>query len=335
MTPVRYAIAGVGGFGATRRGKLRETGQFHCVGGTDPDASVWPKAESEEGHPLQRYDSVDQLAADDGIDAVFISTPAHLHVEQAMIAARAGKAIFTEKPLGHDLAACRELVTYCETNGIPHGHGFGARFQPIHCIVKNLLDDHTLGTIVSVSVATMHTGGLAFSNNNWRFTRDRNPGGPLFQCGIHDIDLCRYLFGDGSWLAGTVQRGVTDSETDDAYVLLGAFGGVPVTLHSHYVASYRHTMEIYGTKGDLFIEHTPPRLRHKRTDLTSGFEPTIDLTDQIRLTASTEPDSLRDFAAAVRERRQPLMSGREGLTSLELVFAAAQVATPASREPDT
>jgi len=338
---IKYGIAGLGGFGAWRRASLRKSACFEIVGGVDVREECFSEAEIEEGKELKRYPSIEALVSDPQIEAVFIATPAHLHVQQAMLAAKAGKAIFVEKPLGHDRAACLELVEYCEKQNIPHGHGFGiARFSSLWEYVKKLLDEHLLGQVVSVSVATMQTSGLALPLSNWRFQDGLNPGGPLFQCGIHKIDLLRVLFGEGRWLAGYVNRTITASPTDDAYVLLGEFGGVPVTLHSHYVASYRHAVEIYGTKGDLFITEHPTRLEHKISDLTSGFEPVHDITSQIPYSesdssgskeiAKAEVNSLRDFAYAVRERRQPQMNGREGLKSLDLVFEAAKTATQIS-----
>jgi predicted dehydrogenase len=328
--PLKYGIVGVGGFGASRRRRLRKAGGFYMVGGVDIREEVFPSAEADEGHPLKRYATIEDLVADPEIEAVFIATPASLHVPQAMIAARAGKAIFCEKPLGPRRDECLALVEYCEQHGIPHGHGFSARYFPIWQEVKRIVETGTLGRIVSVSAATMHTGGLGFAPDNWRFNRAENPGGPLFQCGIHKIDLLRFLFGEGRWISGIVSREVTPSATDDSYILLGEFGGIPATLHSHYVASYRHAMEIYGTHGDLFITEYPDKLEHKITDLTSGFEPVHDLTDKIPDT-DAESASLRDFAAAVRAQRQPEMNGREGLRSLELVFQAVEVASALPR----
>ena len=324
--PVRYGIVGVGGFGGYRRQSLRQASGFEIIGGVDLRAEVFSQAEKEEGRALKQYPSLEALIADPRIEAVFISTPAHLHVEQAMLAAQAGKAIFVEKPLGHDPKACLELVEYCEKHNIPHGHGFSSRYKPLWQYVKQILDSGALGRVISVSAATMHAGGLAFPPDDWRFLAGRNPGGPLFQCGIHDIDNLRFLLGEGRWLAGYVNRTVTPSPTDDAYVLIGTFGGVPVTLHSLYVAAYRHVMEIYGTKGDLFINDQPEKLEQKFTDLKTDFEPVFDIREKIPPT-DAEGNSLRDFAAAVREKRQPKMNGREGLKTLELVFAATKRAT--------
>ncbi len=326
MNPkIKYGLVGVGGFGSQRRARLRESGVFEMVGGVDILAEAFTEAEAEEGYPLKRFGSVDALAADPSIEAVFVATPAVLHVSQAMIAARAGKAVYCEKPLGSDRNACLELVEFCEKNHIPHGHGFSVRYHPLWQRTKQLVDSGVLGRIVSVSAASMHTGGLAFSGDNWRFRAGDNPGGPLFQCGIHKIDTLRFLFGEGRWVSGIVNRTITTSPTDDAYVLLGEFGGIPTTLHSHYVASYRHAMEIYGTKGNLFITEFPDKLELKATDLTSGFEPVCDLTGSIQPT-DAEGDSLRDFARAVRERTQPAMSGREGFKTLDLIFQAVDLA---------
>ena len=319
-------MLGLGGFGRYRRKKLRQSGGFELVAGMDINPQAFAEAEKEEGRAIRRYADVEELVADPEVEAVVISTPAALHVPQAMVAARAGKAVYCEKPLGHDLAACRELVEYCEARQIPHGHGFGARYSALWQEVKRIVDSGKLGRIVSLSAATMHTGGLKHPEDNWRFVASQNPGGPLFQCGIHKIDTLRFLFGEGRWHSGLVNRRVTPAQTDDVYVLLGTFGGIPTTLHSHYVASYRHTLEVYGTAGDLFISEHPTRLEYKATDLEAGYEPIEDLTAHIPA-SNSEIESLLDFAAAVRERRQPTMSGREGLISLELVFEAERVAT--------
>jgi len=325
--PVRYAIAGSGGFGSCRRAMLRESGAFEIVGALDPNDDTIARTDKEEGKTVRRYQTMEELCADPAVEAVFISTPAHLHTSQGWQAARAGKAIFTEKPLGHDLEDCRKLVRFCETNNIPHGHGFTVPPHPLWMEVKRLLETGLLGTLVSVSVASMSTGGFYFPPTNWRFKRAENPGGQLFQCGIHKIDLLRRLFGDGKWLAGYVRNDMTPAETDDGYVLLGEFGGVPVTMHSHYVACYRHAMEIYGTEGDLFVTEHPEKLEYKKTDLSGAFEPVHDWTGKIPKHDATG-DFMRDFAEAVRERRQPLLNGGDGLKALELVFEAIRIAKP-------
>ena len=80
--PVRYAIAGAGGFGSCRRAMLRESGAFEIVGALDPNDDAIAATQNQEGRPVRRYLSMAELCADPAVEAVFISTPAHLHTSQ-------------------------------------------------------------------------------------------------------------------------------------------------------------------------------------------------------------------------------------------------------------
>lgn len=322
--PLRFAMVGVGGYGEKRRASLRAAGGFEMLGGIDINPDALTRAEVQENRSLINYPCLEDLVQDPQVEAVFICTPAHLHVDQAMLAARAGKAIFTEKPLGHDLEECRRLVQYCEANDIAHGHGFTMRFEPQYQHVKRMLEEEKLGRVVGVSAATMSTGGLVFQPSNWRFHPERNPGGPLFQCGIHKLDLLHYLFGAGRWISGWSTAHVTKSETLDSIVLLGEFAGIPTTFHSHYVASYRHSLEIYGTHGTLLVSDNPPRIEFKETDWEGKPEPLMNIADLVEETDAVS-EMLRDFSAAVRERRQPQMNGRDGLAAIESIHQAIGV----------
>jgi len=313
----------VGGFVATRRKNLRECGVFSLVGGIEINDSTFERAAAEEGPDFQRFQTIEEACRH--ADAVFICTPAHLHLEQAWVAARAGKAIFVEKPLAHKLEEARQLVEYCERNNLAHGHGLTLRHAPSSRLIKQLLDTGLCGKVVSAAATSMHSGGFAHPPDNWRFDADHNPGGPLFQCGIHKIDLLRWLFGEGEWAAAYTGSDVTGTTTEDSYVLMGRFGAVPCTLHCHYVTAYRHSLEIYGTKGNLYLTEYPARLLWQRRSGTHGVEMLEDLSDQLP-TDSSESEALCEFAEAVRERRQPKTNGRDGLAALELVIEAANCA---------
>lgn len=324
MKKIRYGIVGIGGFGKKRRDTLRRSGCFEITGGVDIDPKAFPEAERQEKKPIPIYKNVEEMSNAKEIEAVFISTPASLHVEQAMIAARAGKPIFVEKPLGYDLTACRELVSYCEKNNIPHGHGFSQRFSDIYVYVKEKIQSGDLGHVVSVSCASMHSGGLSFDYGNWRFTPKVNPGGPLYHLGVHPMDTLSFLFGCGKWLYGIKENNITNSSIEDGYVLIGVFGQIPCTLHCHYVCSYRHAMEIYGTKGNLFISHFPDKLEFQQIDASSSREITTNLTDDIPK-YNMETEYLKDFALSIQEKRQPRVNGQTALKSIELLFNALEV----------
>lgn len=328
---VRCAVIGVGGYGATRRRLVRESGAFELVGGVEVSDAAFAVALEEEGSGFQRFASVE--AACDAVEAVFVCTPAHLHFAHAMTAARRGCAIFVEKPLAHEIRLARELVTYCEQAAIPHGHGFTLRNAPVMREFKRLLDEGRCGNVVSVSATSMHSGGFAHSEDNWRFSPEWNPGGPLFQCGIHKIDLLRWIFGEGSWVGAVSRSNLTASETEDSYVLLGEFGDVPCTLHCHYVTAYHHGITVFGTEGNLYLTDYPTSLLWQKRSPTSGVETAVEIA--VPLVDESEPDeALCEFAAAIREERQPQPNGRDGLEALELVIAASNLAEESTLRAD-
>ena len=320
---VRCAVVGLGGFGAARRRMLRESGAFELAGGVELVDETFDRAAAEEGGHFRRYATVSEAAAD--VEAVFICTPAHLHCDQAMEAASLGRAVFVEKPLSHDLEAARELVEYCEERHIPHGHGFTMRHSASSLLLRELIEKGICGRIASVSATSMHSGGFAYPDENWRFLPGRNPGGPLFQCGIHKIDLLRSLFGEGEWSGALASSDLSESQTEDSYALLGRFGGISCTLHCHYVTAYSHGLSVFGTGGNLYVSDFPTKVLWQKRSPNQGVEKIEDLGSMLPLTDG-ETVALREFATAVREHRQPQPNGRDGLAALELVFSAVALA---------
>lgn len=326
--PLRVAFCGVGGFARTRRRQLALAGGFELVGALEPSDAAFAAAQAEEGGGLVHYRSLEELVDDPRVEAVMICSPPGCHLEQAFAAVERGLAIFTEKPLGHELEGSRRLVQLCEERGIAHGHGLEVRFTPLWQHVKGLLESEAIGRVISVSIASMHSGGLMIPKDNWRHQPGGNPGGPLFQIGIHKLDLAHFLFGKGEWTAGRHYQHVTSAPVEDGFVLLGAFGAIPVTFHSHYICSYRHSLEIYGTAGGIYCTESPTSLQLKQTCNKAGAEVLADLTADIPET-NARLDALVDFAHAVRQRRQPvMMNGRMGLEALEMVFEALAVSLP-------
>ncbi len=326
--PLRVAFCGVGGFARTRRRQLALAGCFELIGALEPSDEAFAAAQAEEGGALVRYRSMEELVSDARVEAVIICSPPGYHLEQGFAAVERGLAIFTEKPLGHQLEESRRLVELCEERGIAHGHGLEVRFAPLWQQVKALLERGAIGRVISVSIASMHSGGLMIPKDNWRHQPGGNPGGPLFQVGIHKLDLARFLFGKGQWTAGRHYQHVTSAPVEDGFVLLGEFGSVPVTFHSHYICSYRHSLEIYGTTGGIYCTEAPISLQLKQTCAREGAEVMTDLTAEIP-GSNARAEALIDFAQAVRQRRQPMkMNGRMGLEALEMIFEALAVSTP-------
>jgi predicted dehydrogenase len=323
---IRAGFIGVGGFGGARRLWVRESGRFETVAGFDVSREAMDVAKRDEGIAFEVAESVEALVRRDDLDVIFVTTPAHLHVEHCLAAARVGKHVFVEKPLSHDLSAARELVRVCGERKLILGIGFTMRQQPGAFLCKQLIDAGELGTIVAANIANMHSGGLTIPAENWRFRPELNPGGPLFQLGVHELDLLRWWFGDGEVVSAISRQGVSGKCTPDAFTLLMRFGDVAATLHAHYVCAYQHGAQIFGTKANLYYALDPETVTIQRQG--GGQKETRQVLELPRV---SEVDAMIEFADAIREARPYRPNGDDGIATLKMVHDAVELAARGGR----
>ena len=137
------------------------------------------------------HGSYEALLADDGVDAVYIPLPNHLHAEWTIAAARAGKHVLCEKPLAMTAADAARMVDACEEAGVRLMEAFMYRVHPSWVAVREIVASGRIGRLSSVQ--------SWFSYYNDDPTNIRNQldagGGALFDIGCYTVNLSRMLFG--------------------------------------------------------------------------------------------------------------------------------------------
>jgi len=98
--------------------------------------------------PDQRYTSDVELIANAPVDAVYVATPNHLHKNQVLECAAAGKHVLCEKPLAITIEDCEEMVEACAAAGVKLGVDFMMRFHCCHRKIKEMVDAGQLGRLV-------------------------------------------------------------------------------------------------------------------------------------------------------------------------------------------
>ncbi len=141
------------------------------------------------------YDSLDELLDDKGVDAVFVCSPNHVHKEQVIRAAAAGKHVLCEKPLAITSADCLAMIHACRNAGVRLAVGFHLRHNPLHAAVREIVSRGTLGEIVFAEVQYMHVigGGLSRTSAPWRRDPKIAGGGSFLSTGTHALDLLRFV----------------------------------------------------------------------------------------------------------------------------------------------
>jgi UDP-N-acetyl-2-amino-2-deoxyglucuronate dehydrogenase len=282
-----------------------------------------------EQHGGTWYADYTELLQRPDIDIVTLCTPHDLHLPMAVAAAQARKHILCEKPLARTTAECDAMIRACEQAGVKLGVIFQSRFEALSLKLKQLIDGGALGKLSWVSANTIwYRTDDYYRSGPWRGTWTHEGGGVLINQAIHAIDLLLWLTGMPNRVTAQMRTLNHAIEVEDAAIATLEYADQHLGLIQATTAAYPgypERLEVYGTrggaiyhKGEARLEwHTlDPREDHVlTTEISSGAAAPLDIT------AAGHTAQFRDFAEAVREDRSPLIDGREGRRSVEVVEA--------------
>lgn len=251
MKALNVAMIGAGRMGQTHANVLKTLAQVRITDIVDFLPENAQKAADVLG---ARVSEEDEVLKNPDVDAVFITTPTPAHAESIKKAAKAGKAIFVEKPLAHTLEASAEVVEVVEKTGVPCQVGFMRRFDPAYFEVKKRLEAGELGKVENFR---------AISRDPYQPSLNylKTSGGILVDMGIHDFDSARFFCGEVEevYAIGTAVR--DDSLKDHNLFNLavatirfknGAVGTVENALNTSY--GYEIVCDILGEKGKYHLQ---------------------------------------------------------------------------------
>jgi myo-inositol 2-dehydrogenase/D-chiro-inositol 1-dehydrogenase len=264
---------------------------------------------------------IEQAITHPAVDAVVIITPTDTHARLLELAAHAGKAVFSEKPIALDLAETTRVVKVIAERGIPVQLGFMRRFDPGYARAKQKIEAGELGRIELFRALSRDTypPSLEFLLGS---------GGIFLDMAVHDFDLARFLVGEveevQAWGAVLVdEKFAKAKDVDTAVTLLrfvnGALGVVETSRHSSW--GYDIRTEIAGAVGKIVVEapQKTPLLFAK--DFGSSFDHFENFPDRFAAAYRLE---LESFFAALQQGRQPSPGPQDALETLRLALAAAQ-----------
>jgi predicted dehydrogenase len=210
---------------------------------------------------------------DERIGLFINAGPNALHAEPTIAAARAGKHVLCEKPLGLTAADSRELWQEAERAGVVHLCGFNYRFVPAVRLAREMLEAGELGEVVHFRARYLQSWGWDADPALWRFDLAAAGSGALGDLGAHIVDLARYLVGDIASVSGRTRAIVPDRQVDDHFVATVEFeNGVLGTLEASRLARGRlnsNAFEVNGSKGSVAFDLE--RLNELEVADTNGF----------------------------------------------------------------
>jgi myo-inositol 2-dehydrogenase / D-chiro-inositol 1-dehydrogenase len=317
---IGVAFLGVGRMGETHLRSLAGLSGVKVVVVADPRLEAAERGKAISGAEEALTD-IEKAIAHPAVDAVVIITPTDTHARLLELAAHAGKAVFSEKPIALDLAETTRVVNIIAERKIPVQLGFMRRFDPGYARAKQKIEAGELGRIELFRALSRDTypPSLEFLLGS---------GGIFLDMAVHDFDLARFLVGEveevQAW--GTVlvdERFAKAKDADTAVTLLrfvnGALGVVETSRHSSW--GYDIRTEIAGAVGKIVVEapQKTPLLFAK--DFSSSFDHFENFPDRFAAAYRLE---LEAFFTALQQGKQPSPGPQDALETLRLALAAAQ-----------
>jgi len=269
--------------------------------------------------------SIDAIADDPDIEFVILATPPNARADIVARLAEAGKPVLMEKPVERTLAAAAALVETCEAAKIPLGIMLQHRARPAATDLQ--LQIAGLGDLLAVEINVPWWRPQSYYDAPGRGSYDRDGGGVLISQAIHTLDLAMSLAGpvhQVSALAATT--GFHNMESEDFVCAglrfeCGAVGqlfastasfpgrGETITLHHRHGSAHLEAGMVRIDRQDGTCE-----VIGQAASSGAGADPMAFTSDWHRFV-------IEDFAAAIRDRRPPLVSGREALGVHRLIAA--------------
>ncbi|MBO0330007.1 Gfo/Idh/MocA family protein [[Muricauda] lutisoli] len=192
------ALVGLGSYSTYQLAPaLQDTQYCYLAGivtGTPEKEKIWADKYGIPEKNIYNYQNFDDIANNEDIDVVYVVLPNSLHAEFSIRAAKAGKHVICEKPMGMSVAECDAIINACEEAGVKLGMGYRLHSEPYTQQVKEFVREKTFGDIlfVSADAAYRSTG----NPNQWRLNKELSGGGALMNMGVYAVQSTIYGTGE-------------------------------------------------------------------------------------------------------------------------------------------
>lgn len=314
-TPLRWGILGVAKINERLIPAFHQSTTAELIG-------IASRSEERARHAAEAsnipkaYGSYEALLDDPDIDAIYNPLPNTLHDEWTRRAADRGKHVLCEKPLTPTVKPAIELVAYCRAKGIRLMDGFMWPHHPRTARIRELLDNGTIGEVQRANGAFSFK--LDLKAENIRLKPDQG-GGSLLDVGCYPIYGIRWAMG-AEPIRVFAQAHYSQGVDVEMSGVLWFADGRQAVFDSGFRGPFRGWLEIAGSEGSIWVRDMwlpdEPALFEIRREGAAPEVHSVPGHDQIVC-------MLDDFAAAVRDEREPTPSPDEAIKTLRVLDALA------------
>lgn len=295
---------------------------------------------------VKAYQSINKMITENQIDLVVVCTPHPFHKEPTIEAAQAGANVLVEKPLASTLVDCDEMIAVCRENRVKLGVISQRRWYAPVKRVKQAIEDGKIGKPALGTISILGWRDHAYYDADaWRGTWQMEGGGVLVNQAPHQLDILLWMMGDIDEVYG-IWKNLNHPyiEVEDTAVAIVRFknGGIGNILVSNSQKPGIHgKVHIHGENGAsvgiqtdggaMFIAGSSGVLEPPVNDLWTvpGEEHLLqqwkqedsEFFQQIDATTFYMKEQIEDFILALKDNREPLVTGEQGRKTVELFTA--------------
>lgn len=325
------AIVGIGLVGKRHAEAMDHLDHADLIAAVDPSADGREYAHSLG---LPWYETLSDMLAKENPDGIIIATPTLLHVEQGLECIKKRIPIMVEKPLATSALEANSLVVLSEKLGVPLMVGHHRRHNPIIQKAKDVIQQGQIGEIRSVHMQCwFYKPDHYFEIAPWRKLKG---AGPISVNLVHDIDLVRHLCGEIVSVQAEAALSTRGFENEDVAAAVlrfenGAIGTISVSdsivspwsweMTSGEYPVYPSTDEssyyIGGSLGSLSV---PDLMLWTHQQKPDWWTP---IAAKSMPCEASDPliNQIDHFVDVIAGKATPLVSGREGLKTLQVIEA--------------
>src|SRR5256714_3225680 len=299
--PVRLGVIGVGIMGSNHARVLADLSGVKVVGIADPAASHRALLALIVGCAV--CDDVDELL-ELGIDAAVIAAPTHLHHDIALTCIKRGVHVLVEKPIASNIEEGRAIVAAADRAGVTLMVGHVERFNPAVQVIKDAIKGEDI-----LSIAITRVGSFPPRMSNV---------GVVIDLAVHDIDLIRWFTDSEITEVQPQLKNAVAEREDIALLQFRTASGVLAHINTNWLTPFKARSVTVATRNKYLIAD----LLTRQVTECFGFQPDGSYSMRHLSVGHAEPlrAELQAFVAAVREGKEPAVTGDEGVASLEIAI---------------
>ena len=329
QAPVKLAIVGLGRWAKVLTNAAQKSDKIEIIAGHS--RSQEKRDEFTQQFGVATYASLAEILDMPEIEGVIITVPNEQHYTVAKQIAEAGKHIYTEKPISNILADGLRMEALQKEHNVTMTVGHSARLLKGIQMMKNNLDDGSLGKLAFIEANFSNERALELTPDTWRWYRDRAPGGPLSQLAIHMFDILHYLGGDVDGVSSIASKlSPVGAEVDDQSMSTVRFkNGVLGYVGSCWTSPGIFSTRVFAQAGLMhfeldFASWDEPENLHKTSSLyIQRGKDGYGLREDLEIfSGNMFQDELEIFAEACRSGKSNKLTAHDGNIAVAMVYAA-------------